>query len=100
MLSMPDTTKPMQLECDASDFATGVVLTQLELDGKHHPVAYLSKSLTETKQNYDIYNKELSAIIKALDAWRHYLEGNEHTIDILTDHKNLEYFKKAQKLSR
>jgi hypothetical protein len=99
MLSMPDTTKPMRLECDASDFATGAVLTQLESDGKHHPVAYLSKSLTETEQNYDIYNKELLAIIKALDAWRHYLEGNKHTIDILTDHKNLEYFKKAQKLS-
>jgi hypothetical protein len=54
---------------------------------------------TETEQNNDIYNKELLAIIKALDAWRHYLEGNEHTIDIFTDDENLEYFKKAQKLS-
>ena len=100
MLTMPDTRKPMRLECDASDFATGAVLTQKEDDDKFHPVAYLSKSLTEPERNYDIYDKELLAIIKALDAWRHYLEGAENTIEIFTDHKNLEYFKKAQKLSR
>ena len=100
MLAMPDTTRPMRLECDASDFATGAVLTLLEEDKKIHPAAYLSKPLTEAEQNYDIYNKELLAIIKALDAWRHYPEGSDHTIEIFKDHKNLEYFKKAQKLSR
>jgi hypothetical protein len=100
MIAMPDTQKPMRLECDASDFATGAVLSQKESDDKYHPVAYLSKSLTEPERNYDIYDKELLAIIKALDAWRHYLEGAENTVEIYTDHKNLEYFKKAQKLSR
>jgi hypothetical protein len=63
-------------------------------------VAYLSKSLTEPEHNYDIYDKELLAIVKALDAWRHYLEGAENTVEIYMDHKNLEYFKKAQKLSK
>jgi hypothetical protein len=53
------------------------VLSQKESDNKYHPVAYLSKSLTEPERNYDIYDKELLAIIKALDAWRHYLEGAE-----------------------
>jgi hypothetical protein len=100
MLAMPDTQKPMRLECDASDSATGAVLSQKESDDKYHPVAYLSKSLTEPEHNYDIYDKELLAIIKALDTWRHYLEGAENTVEIYADHKNLQYFKKAQKLSR
>jgi hypothetical protein len=100
MLVMPDTKKKLRIECDASDYATGAVLSQQETDKLWHPVAYLSKSLSEAERNYDIYDKELLAIIKALDAWRHYVEGCTHTIEILTDHKNLEYFKKAQKLSR
>jgi hypothetical protein len=82
MLAMPDTQKPMRLECNASDFATGAVLSQKESDNKYHPVVYLSKSLTEPEHNYDIYDKELLAIIKALDAWRHYLEGAENTVEI------------------
>jgi hypothetical protein len=96
VLVMPDTTKQMRIETDASDFAYRAILLQLEEDGLWHPVSYLSKSLTETERNYDIHDKELKAIIGALETWSHYLEGAQHKIEIWMDHKNLEYFKKNQ----
>jgi hypothetical protein len=96
---MAGSERPMKVETDASDFAYGSILSQLEDDGKWHPVAYISKALTEAERNYDVHNKELRAIIGSLEQWRHYLEGARHEIEIWTDHKNLEYFKKAQKLS-
>jgi hypothetical protein len=100
VLLMPDNDKPFKVEVDASDYATGGILMQTGRDEKWHPVAYLSKSLSETERNYDIHDKELLAIICTLASWRQYLEGAPHTIEILTDHQNLEYFQTAQKLSR
>lgn len=100
VLVMPDAKKPYLVEVDASDFATGGILSQKGDDGHWHPVAYLSKALSEPERNYDIYDKELLAIICTLEAWRHYLEGAPDTVEIWTDHKNLEHFKTAQKLSR
>jgi hypothetical protein len=63
-------------------------------------VAYLSKSLSETERNYEIHNKEMLAIIRALEEWRHFLEGAPNKFEIWTDHKNLEYFMSAKKLNR
>lgn len=100
LLVMPDTLQPFRIECDASDYATGAVLSQQQQDELWHPAAYLSKSLNDAERNYDIYDKELLAVIRALEAWRHYLEGCRHTIEVWTDHRNLEYFRTAQKLSR
>jgi uncharacterized protein Usg len=100
VLVMPDPTKPQKIETDTSDYAYGAILSQLEEDGKWHPVAYLSKSFSPAERNYNIYDKELKGIIGALETWQHYLEGATHTIEIWTDHKNLEYFKHAHKLSR
>jgi hypothetical protein len=97
---MPDPTKPQKIETDASDYAYGAILSQLEEDGKWHPVAYLLKSFSPAERNYNIYDKELKAIIGALEAWRHYLKGATYTIEIWTDHKNLEYFKHTHQLSR
>ena len=56
--------------------------------------------MIEAERNYEIYDKELLAIIRALEEWRHYLEGSPHDIEIWTDHKNLEYFREAHKLNR
>ena len=84
--------KPYKLEADSSNFATGAILSQEGEDGKWHPVAFMSKSLNEVERNYEIHDKEMLAIIRALDEWRHYLEGTKHTFQIWTDHKNLEYF--------
>ena len=64
------------------------------------PVAFLSKSLNETERNYEIHDKEMLAIVRRLEAWKHLLEGAQSKFEIWTDHKNLEYFMKVQKLNR
>jgi hypothetical protein len=74
---------PLVIETDASDYVT-----------------YLSRTFSDTELNYDTHDKELMAIYKAFKAWRHYLEGTEVPIDVVTDHKNLEYFCTTQILSR
>jgi hypothetical protein len=51
------------------------------------------------ERNYKIHNTEMLAIIQGLEEWRHYLEGARHPVEIWTDHKNLEYFRVAQKLN-
>ena len=67
-------------------------MSQKGTDDKWHPVAFLSKSLNEVERNYDIHDKEMLAIIRALEEWRHYLEGTKHMFEIWTDHQNLQYF--------
>ena len=62
-------------------------------------MAFLSKSLKKTERNYEIYDKEMLAIIKGLENWRHLLEGAHFKSEIWIDHKNLEYFMKMQKLN-
>jgi RNase H-like domain found in reverse transcriptase/Reverse transcriptase (RNA-dependent DNA polymerase) len=99
VLIQPDPHAPFRLECDASKSACGAVLSQVGEDGLWHPVTFMSKSFIEAERNYDICDRELLAIIKALEEWRHYLEGSPHQIEILSDHKNLEIFKETRKLS-
>jgi len=72
----------------------------LTANGKWHPVAFYSKSLSSVERNYEIHDKEMLAIIYALEEWRHFLEGATHPVEIWTDHKNLEYFMMAKKLNR
>ncbi|KAJ8474222.1 hypothetical protein ONZ45_g16023 [Pleurotus djamor] len=101
ILAAPIESRPWRLEADSSDFATGAVLSQLNPeDDKWHPVAFFSKSLSPAERNYEIHDKEMLSIIRGLEEWRHYLEGAETEFEIWTDHKNLEYFTKAQKLNR
>jgi hypothetical protein len=69
-------------------------------DDKWHPAAYYSKSLNAVERNYKIHDKEMLAVIRALEDWRHFLEGAHHKFEIWTDHKNLEYFMTAKKLNR
>ena len=68
-------------------------------DEKWHPVPFLSKSLSSVKWNYEIHDKEVLAIIQALQEWWHFIEGAEHQCEIWTDHKNLEYFMTAEQLN-
>ena len=100
VLMMPDHTKPFQIETDASKYATGAVLTQLDSNGDRHPVSFISKTLSPTERNYEIYDRELLAIIRALEEWRHYIQGSPHTTIVLSDHKNLTYYREAKKLNR
>jgi len=64
------------------------------------PVAFLSKSLSPVERNYEIHDKEMLAIVRALEEWRHFVEGTEHRCEIWTDHKNLQYFMTAKKLNQ
>ena len=100
VLVAPDLDKKMQMKVDTSDYATGGVLSMECEDNLWRPVAFLSKSLNETERNYKIHDKEMLAIVRGLEAWRHLLEGAQTKFEIWTDHKNLEYFMKAQKLNR
>src|SRR5882762_1930452 len=87
------------VEADSSGYATSAVLSQMRNNDKWHPVAYISKSLSPAEHNYNIYDKEMLANMHALEQWPHYLEGAKHPVQILTNHKNLEYFMTAQKLN-
>ena len=69
-------------------------------DGELQPIAFHSWTLNPTELNYDTHDKELLAIFEAFTIWRHYLEGSQHTIDVITDHKNLEYFATTKMLSQ
>ncbi|QRV84430.1 Transposon Ty3-G Gag-Pol polyprotein [Ceratobasidium sp. AG-Ba] len=98
VLIIPDISKQFFLECNASDFAMGAILSQFSDDNQLHPVAFLSKAMTPAERNYDIYHKELLAIVKALKEWQHLLEGTALPVQIITDHKNLEPFKATKDL--
>jgi RNase H-like domain found in reverse transcriptase len=99
VLMMPDHSKPFQIESDASKYASGAVLTQTDINGDRHPVAFLSKTFTDMECQYEIYDRKLLGIIRALKEWQHYIQGLGHTTLIHTDHQDLTYFQKAQKLS-
>ena len=69
VLRMPDQMKPFQIEADASKYALGAVLTQQDEKGGRHPVAFLSKMFDQAQRNYQIYDRELLAIIRVLEEW-------------------------------
>jgi len=101
VLVSPQDSESFCIEADSSDFASGAILSQrLPEEEKWHPVAFYSKSLSPVEQNYEIHDKEMLAIICALEEWRHFLERARHPVEIWTDHKNLEYFMTAKKLNR
>ena len=74
--------KKMRTVIDTSDYVTGRVLLIEYADGRWRSVAYLSKSLNETEQNYKIHNKEILAVIRRLEVWRHLLEGTKFKSEI------------------
>src|SRR6266478_1945739 len=92
ILTFPSQSGCFHLECDASNFATGAVLSQVQADGTHQPIAFMSKGFSDVECNYQIHNKEMLAIMCALDEWRHFLEGMMEKFKILMDHQNLTYF--------
>jgi hypothetical protein len=99
ILRYADFNKQFIVETDSSDFAIGCVLSQF-FDGVLHPVAFYSRKLTDVETRWEIHDKELYAIISALQIWRHYLLGNQSQTIIYTDHKNLQYIMRKQKLKR
>jgi len=80
------------VETDALDYALAAILSIVNEDNEVHPIAFHSHTFTVAELNYDTYDKELLVIFKAFKIWWHYLEGPAYPIDVVTDHKNLEYF--------
>jgi hypothetical protein len=95
-----DHSREVIIKTDASDYVSAGVLSQRDDEGVLHPVAFFSKKHSPAECNYDIYDKELMAIIKALEEWRPECEGAEHPLQLITDHKNLEYFMSKRLLNR
>lgn len=88
-----------EVEVDASNFATDGVLLQKGDNGLWHPIAYRFETMNAPECNYEIYDKEFIAIVRALKDWRHYLKGLPK-FTVISDHKNLEYWTKAHNLTR
>jgi hypothetical protein len=81
VLAYPDFTRPFILRTDSSDFAVGAVLAQKELDGHERPIAFASRSLSQTERNYHATEKECLAIVWALKKFEHYLDGQQFSLE-------------------
>jgi hypothetical protein len=99
ILIHPNPAKPFIVETDAFDFALGAIISQFGIDGLLHPVVFYSRKLTSAEINYQVYDKELLAIITTFKQWRPYLAGVQHRVQVLTDHKNLFYFTTTRTLN-
>ena len=83
ILRLFNPTLPIILECDTSDFTIAAIISQFDTGSKDlHPVAFYTHSMINAKLNYNIYNKELLAIVKAFQQWQAYLEGMSHPIQV------------------
>ena len=110
VLIQPNFEKKFFLQVDASAYSAGAILSQegetttpsLEKWQKPalHPIMFYSATFTPTEWNYDIYNSELLAMIKALYHWWPYPAWTKEPFTILTDHTNLTYWKAPRKLDR
>lgn len=90
--------EPLRIETDASDLAIGACAMQLR-DNKWHPIAYYSRKFSGPEERYDVHDKELLAIVSALEHWRVYAESCSE-LTIYTDHKNLVHFTTTKVLNR
>lgn len=102
-----DPAKPGRVETDASGQAISGIFSQPEewpakdgLGPVWHPVAFFSRKMEPAEINYGTPDQELLAIVKSFEHWRHYLEGSQHPIEVITDHDNLRYFATTKELSR
>jgi len=95
-----DYDRELIVETDASEYVLAGILSQYDDEGVLHPVAFYSKKHSPTECNYEIYDKELMAIVRAFEEWRPHLEGSRHPIQVWSDHKNLEHFMSTKLLNR
>jgi hypothetical protein len=91
---------PLIIKTDASDYALVAILSMITPDGELHPIVFHSRTFSGAELNYEVHNKELLAIFEAFKCWQHYLEGPMSPIDVVMDHKNLEYLSMTKLLTR
>ena len=97
VLVHPDPQKDFELKVDTLNYATGAILFQWDKKGKIQPIGYHSKTFSDAERNYNIYNKELTAIDQGLANWWHLLLKNKVIIHM--DHTNLTYYQHPYKLN-
>ena len=99
ILAFPDIDCVFHLERNASNYATGAVLS-IEKEGIWHPTTFSSHSMMPQEQNYPITDKGMLSVIQALEQWHHYLEGARHQFEIGNNHANLQWFMQRQNLNQ
>ena len=87
------------MKTDASDYTLTTILSIINEENKVHLVVFHSHTFTAAELSYNTHDKELLAIFEAFKIWWHYLEDLAYYIDIVTDHKNLEYFSTTKMLT-
>ena len=95
-----DLDKECTVETDASDYVFAAVLSQPDHEGTLRPVAFMPCQHLPAECNYEIYDKELMAIIRTFEERRLEFEGSPEPINVICDYKNLEYFMSSKRLSR
>src|ERR1700761_6766507 len=99
VLAHPDPLRQYIINTDASGYAVAAVLSQDQVDGTRRPIAYFSKKMTPAETRYAVHDQELLAIVRAVKAWRCYLNGSPHRTLIPTDHKGLEWISTKDELT-
>ena len=99
ILITPDLTKPFEIFADASNHVTGAVLTQRDDNRVQHPCFFYSKPLSPVEKRYHTLEQEFLAIIRAIQEWRHYIDGALEETIIWTDHNNIIHWTNPAKLS-
>jgi hypothetical protein len=102
MLRHYDPALPTQLQTDASGYAVSGILSQLfgtRSEARWHPIAFFSKKMTPVQLRYDTHDKELMAIVLAMEHWGQYLRGVTQSVRVRTDHNNLRYFMTKKRLN-
>ena len=95
-----DFMRSTQLETDASNFALGAIRSQLCEDNRWQPIVFHSRKFQPAEVNYDVHNKEMTAIVATFKEWEHLLMSVHDEITVFSDHKNLEYFNSTKVLNR
>src|SRR5882757_9259497 len=107
VLTQPQYNKLFVVHTDTSAYGVGAILLQegeinpqKPVKPRLHPIAYYSVTFTPTERNYDIYERELLAVLKALQNWRPHLAWTPHPFTLITDHANLTFWKHPRKVNR
>ena len=98
VLARFDYEKPTRVETDSSGWCIGGTLLQPNQDGLYVPCAFFSRKLSGPECNYEIYDKEMLAIVRSLEEWDAELRSLKE-FEVYSDHKNLEYFMTVRKLN-
>ena len=99
ILILHDPEKETWLHADASDYAIGAEISQLDQNGKRRPVLFYSRKLLPAEMNYSTPDKEMLAIVHTMKKFQHYLRGTKYPVIVKSDHRNLRTFMTTKELN-